>query len=402
MSLRGSDLLGHPMRMHADYMRFAYATPNGSPRTAGRDETLPDEIALAPLRVGAPADAPDSPETWRRLGDTALASGAFPFALQPRDLWQCAASYDYRRVVIPGGETQEVRAIRPAFPEGTTADYRFVCVDGGTFDNEPLEQLRVTVAGPLGRNPRGGSAAKRATILIDPFAEPPTAGPERAREPDDTAISPLKRLLLALVSAYTENARAKPVDLALAEEDTVYSRYIIVPRRQATSGAGAIAAGALGGFLGFLTPQYRHHDFHLGRWNCQRFLQQHLTLPADNPLFKAPGWTQDMKDEGLARPGSNGELPIIPLLGTAAHSVPLPLWPRNVGGARLDSLTPSIRRRADAIVDRLSGGMGRFRRIGFNLFIKSALLDTIHDWVVTALKRGIEAVDRAHPEEKRP
>lgn len=71
--------------------------------------------------------------------------------------------------------------------------------------------------------------------------------------------------------------------------------------------------GALGGFSGFFSVAYRHHDFMLGRRNCQQFLRQHFVLAADNPSF------------GMLR--GTDKVPVIPLVESAAIAQPEPAWP---------------------------------------------------------------------------
>jgi hypothetical protein len=56
----------------------------------------------------------------------------------------------------------------------------FVNVDGGTINNEPLDFVRIALAGLEGRNRRKPKEVDCATILIDPFSDPESLGP---REP---------------------------------------------------------------------------------------------------------------------------------------------------------------------------------------------------------------------------
>ncbi|MEW6220330.1 MAG: patatin [Thermodesulfobacteriota bacterium] len=303
----------HPMMMHGDTMRFALAGLGGGAAPALRAE----EYALR-----YPDNGPKWGGTWETFATAALASGAFPVGLAPRELGRRTSDYARLPVVVPGGPGEPARVlhIRPAWSARVNPDpgsgYRCVNVDGGTIDNEPLELARVELAGgdPLARNERDGRKADRAVIMIDPFVGPEKHGPSTMAE---------TWLLSALVATFTalkNQARFRPQDVALASEDTIYSRFLIAPVRQdrVTADSGSsLACGSLGGFGGFLHPLYRQHDFFLGRRNCQRFLAQHLTLPAENPLFRQ--WTAEQKEklgipgQGPAGPGAL-HLPVIPLM----------------------------------------------------------------------------------------
>ena len=87
----------------------------------------------------------------------ALASGAFPGGLAPRRLTSERSAYAKRH----GGRGPLWDA------KGPPVD--FLCVDGGLMNNEPLELARRHLAGADQLNPRGGEAAHRAVVMIDPF-----------------------------------------------------------------------------------------------------------------------------------------------------------------------------------------------------------------------------------------
>src|SRR5262249_10351884 len=142
------------------------------------------------------------------------------------------------------------------------------------------------LAGDSFRNKRGGADADRAVIMVDPFPDPIDLTTPYA--PSVELASVAKHI----VSAYMQQARFKPEELALAAQPDIFSRYMIAP----VAGHAAservkrspMASAALGGFGGFLSEAFRHHDFQLGRRNCQRFLQRHFALYPENPLFGNP------------------------------------------------------------------------------------------------------------------
>ena len=147
----------------------------------------------------------------------------------------------------------------------------------------PLELARTELSGIMGCNPRSGADARRAVILVDPFPNLPEEGPVSA-DLLDVLSAPFK-----LFSAWKNQARFKPVDVALALDSTIYSRFAVYPWRKdgngkTVSGDRAIASGALGGFSGFLLEDYRLHNYLLGRMNCQSFLRDVFTIPQENPV----------------------------------------------------------------------------------------------------------------------
>ncbi|KXU86951.1 hypothetical protein CR51_36635 [Caballeronia megalochromosomata] len=111
--------------------------------------------------------------------------------------------------------------------------------------------------------------------------------------------------------------------------DDVYRRYLIAPSRRTSptdprteTNGFDLASGCLGGFGGFLSEEFRRHDYLLGRRNCQQFLSQHFSMPKANPLYG--NWTDAVSTEWHT---SSNELPIIPLVGKLREEIALPKWP---------------------------------------------------------------------------
>jgi hypothetical protein len=137
----------------------------------------------------------------------------------------------------------------------------------------------------------------------------------------------------------------------------VYSQFIIAPSRRnfaddprTQSNGYDLASGALGGFGGFLHESFRHHDYLLGRRNCQQFLAEHFALPASNPLYE--NWNpalrvQDGRGWGIV---NSGELPLIPLIGPCRDPEPLPPWPNDP--VPLDQLKAACTRRMNGVANR--------------------------------------------------
>jgi hypothetical protein len=361
LSLEGDVDAGLGLIAHSDYQSFCLNFLAGEPW-----QRRADDIALgAPDPVGR--DGRLNP-TWQALGCAALASGAFPIGLAPRLIRRDTGDFEWRFVRVPGGgRTKPYMKLTPSWTRGNSR-YRSMVVDGGALHNGPLELARIDLAGILGRNPREGKAANRATILVDAFAD--RAGtlddPTRGQDPGILGV------LGSLMSAWKDHARFNPVDLALAADKDTFSRFLIAPTRGTSreSHEFALACGALGGFSGFLCEAYRRHDFLLGRRNCQEFLRDRFCLPADNrPVFSAlnPGLKRAPSPWLVAWNGASC-LPIIPLLGSAKEPQPLPSWPAQAFDPQM--LRGPEKVRLNAVLDRvlrtsvglngLSGGIARW------------------------------------------
>ncbi|MGE0748183.1 MAG: Rz1 family lipoprotein [Rhodospirillales bacterium] len=361
----------YQMSAHADYMHFT---------ASAEGRTVPGTLSLDWLDYGKPE--------WQVLKDSALASGAFPVGLKPRLLHRPASDYDLRTWTIPLApdatatppvQCCEERPIPPIWPMQIAQnpaghDYRFLCVDGGLMNNEPLELARVLLAGPDGRNPRRGRDAKRAVLMIDPFPNIVPFGLDYT--PKDDILNVIKGMFGSLKM----QARFKPDELVLAAADDIYSRFMIAPQRKAADGlpsAFPMASNALGGFGGFLSQDFRAHDYQLGRRNCQRFLQLHFVLPSEgadkNSLFDR--WTDAAKAKYRVVDGGQAYLPIVPLVGRAAQPIPAPVWP-SYSEAQLADLAERVKSRIDLVVKRLA-----------KQFVKQSLIR----WGVTtawSFKRG--------------
>lgn len=382
LRLEGTDAdAGHQMSLHADHFGFELQGP-GVP-----EGTAPEEEDHAVLRAGGGDDTP-----WTLFGRVAVTSGAFPFGLAARALDRKFDAYVKRRWFIPSAagppERIEVEGapaepaddpkswrsvagtydtIDPLHDTGHFADgeYPIVCVDGGMFNNEPLELCRRSLA-KGGRNPRAPDEANAGVILIDPFpdivVEPRSYNPNQAR----TLISVAKTFFSVLLA----QSRFKADELALARNANVSSRFAILPsRRHPQTDAPqrpALASTGLAGFGGFLSREFRHHDYMLGRRNCQRFLATRFVLPADRaaghvnpivaPWLKDPRHAEFLVDSPFQMEGRTVKcLPVIPLLGKLASGdyTKMPAWPSRPSDLDLARLEAAIGARADAVASKL-------------------------------------------------
>jgi hypothetical protein len=323
---RGEGNQAHEMSLHED--RIGFAVRDLGP---GAVQSLPEDFLILD---------PDQPAGWTRLGQAALATGAFPVGLRARVLERPCHDYDLRHPMVPlqGGSPE---FDRPAWPnDEAPGQYRFLSVDGGVMNNEPFEIARRVLAGLHGHNKRSGLEANRAVVMVDPFIDPGPLGPEG----DADLFGVVQNLFRAMKNQLRFTLR----DRALIQDEDVYSRFLVAPARHGIRGAHAIASGELGAFLGFVSEAYRHHDFMLGRRNCQRFLQASFTLPDRNPLFDG-AWPAAARTTWRDRDDA-GHLQIIPCVGACAVEEPLPKWP---GGAfSYDSdLSALVEQRTNRVVD---------------------------------------------------
>ena len=242
--LKGNTGAGHAMSLHGDDASFAIA------------DARPADLKPGWTWLRRPNGA-----AWAEFGTAALATGAFPLFLRARGLVrESHAVLDHRRFVLPGDGTTdpvtgpakviEIPAAWPAPKPDPAAPYKFLCVDGGIIDNEPLGLAHEILAGgPLGRNPRAGEKASRALLMIDPFVEDTVLGPAE--------LAPVVKLIAPLLSAWKMQCRFKPMDLALAHAPGVYSRFLLAPSRGGDHFPGAHPC-ASGGLAGFLPRKFSH------------------------------------------------------------------------------------------------------------------------------------------------
>ena len=353
IDMQGESGLAHDLVAHADWMRFGITTDGGMP---DRDGAREDEVALAH----------GSDLNWNDLADAALATSAFPFVFRSRPLDRPLARFGLRAVLLPGGGSQPARVatLQPRWAalranQQNPEQPSFVTVDGGVTNNQPLDAVRMALAGVAGTNPRNGHEARRAVVMVDPFADPVDLGP--------TTPPGLFKLVWPFIQSLMFQARFKPEDIALAVDDSVYSRFLIAPlgldgTGQPAAGANAIASGGLSGFLGFVDPSFLTYDYMLGRWNAYRFLQEQFVFPENNAVFVAANWSEALKQRWCVRDAKGAPvtkdgqrmLPMIPLMPTVKAQAPAPAeWPRlpeektdwldDAVGARLDLLFGQVK-----------------------------------------------------------
>jgi hypothetical protein len=310
-----------------------------------------------------------------------MASGAFPVGLASRQLGVEWNHYLTRRYPIP---VPPDVLIQPDFPpEARQADsFVFESVDGGLANNDPFDYAQYALMGGP-PTPASGETVEQVIIMVAPFPDRPKFPPEGTPSPAVTAI------VRALFPALVNQSRFRSSELAPAIDERDFSRFLIAPLRRIPRTEESdnvppperfsIACGLLGGFGGFLDEKFRAHDFQLGRRNCQNFLRTSFLVPGNNRIVGNPG------SEG-------GSLPVIPLLGSAAQPVPLPIWPQ-MSEHDFAVFCDRMVARIDAVVPRLINSQTRSvklraaLRMGWHLFLRSRTINFMRLAILSDLIR---------------
>ena len=298
----------------------------------GKSPPAPDN--LQPFEVGISATPSSGSLPWSAIVVGARATSAFPIGLPPIQLQRDVQHYRYRYAVVESEKETSAVWLKPDWryliAEGANQNtpFQFLAVDGGCFNNEPINYARQYLAGILGENPREGAVAHRAIVLVDPFADAASIGLTKDLGLFDTAG--------ATLGAFTSGTRFETADFSLFTDENVFSRFLVNSIRanpmssvpSVVTGSQALASSGVSAFVGFMSIYFREHDFLLGRQNCQSFLLKHFSLPDSNSIFASPAWTQEQRNTyGKA---DRGFLPIIPLLGAARVPLPAPAWPKGI------------------------------------------------------------------------
>lgn len=367
--------------MHGDVMRFAIGGIGARQAPPPRG----DEEAITLRR-----NAPDAWDVWgKTFATAALASAAFPVVLPARRLRPPAGQYTGKTTVLQGGACgPDVVARMPPVGAAAQSGYQFDGVDGGLIDNNGIDVARMELLDrdPLACNPRDGLLSQRAVLMIDPMLGARSKIDDLPRPPISFAGT-----LSGLLKTLLDQARLRPEQMALAMDDGVYSRFIIVPHRETEASdepSADLAGAALGGLGGYLCREFREHDYLLGRCNAQQALATHFVLPGNNPLFD--GWTDDQCR--LYAVEGTGELPIIPLFGRLHpgsdpnNAEPLPPWPQ--GKADALSFAPDIDSRLKVLYCNLLRPWW-LRVLFYPLWVVARR--PIRKWLVAAMAKGLHA-----------
>lgn len=202
------------------------------------------------------------------LKDATLSTAAFPIGLRAREV-TISADYINR---YPQYLFNKAKGIQPLLPGGSL--YTFTSVDGGVINNEPYGiGLKILKE----KNPEHIKADRYGVIMIDPFPNKDHDTPKIGT----TILNIAAGLFKALRNQVMFNQDGIMDALNLSDR----TKFLIEPIRQVERNGiwgrplSDLASAPLGGFAGFLSRDFRHHDFHLGRKNCQAFLRHYFAMP---------------------------------------------------------------------------------------------------------------------------
>ena len=205
------------------------------------------------------------------LKDATISTAAFPIGLRAREV-TISAEYIKR---YPIYLFNKAKGIEPLLPEGNL--YSFTSVDGGVINNEPYGiGLKVLKE----KNPEHFKDDRYAVIMIDPF-------PSKDHDTSKTG-SDILGIAAGLFKALRNQVMFNQDGIMDALNLSDRTKFLIAPIRQIEKNGiwgrppVDLASAPLGGFAGFLSRDFRHHDFHLGRKNCQAFLRHYFAMPIED------------------------------------------------------------------------------------------------------------------------
>lgn len=340
--------------------------------------------------------------------EAAMATGAFPLGLRARTMTREADHINEM------GWLKDVFNKNP-LPSGAK---KGLYVDGGMINNEPFEKVRdilddITVA----KNPETFEnlterekllfdlnsrydSFENTVLMIDPF--PGKESPVFDFDNDLLAIAG------KTLSAMTAQMRAKPADYRSAMETDDASQFLISPSRLLTNEKGevlkelfgeeAIACGAVSGFGGFLSKEFRIHDYYLGRHNCEVFLRDYFTIPEsalqNNKIFRDGYAGIDVSAYTTMADGVRS-YPIIPLFTPrpAPFTIKMPVfsngknWP-TITTKTLERFEKPLRRRIEKIVLNVAE-LNNFTNALLWIGSKVVLNKTLENKVMQAIKKSL-------------
>ncbi len=204
------------------------------------------------------------------LKDATLSTAAFPIGLKSREV-AISQKYINRYPKYLFGKRE---GIYPLIKENTV--YKFNSIDGGLINNEPFGiALKVLKE----KNPAELMKDRYAVIMIDPF---PNKDNEIEEEnPTADIISVAKGMFKSLRNQVMFNQDGILDAIELRDR----TKFLIEPVRKVmvqgemVRAKNDLAAAPFSGFAGFMDKSFRHHDYYLGRLNCQIFLRYYFGIP---------------------------------------------------------------------------------------------------------------------------
>lgn len=317
--------------------------------------------------------------------EAAMATGAFPLGLRARKITRDGLYVNQLSWL------KDVTKLNPIL-EG---DYESLFVDGGLINNEPFDRVRECLIEQTGEKKSEYESFEKfrsTVILIDPFP----SMPGNFRDNDQ-----IGNVTGNTFSTMMNQLRDKPTSLTDALDSDNAGQFLISPSRSLLvgneykhlQGSKAIACGTLGGFGGFLSKEFRIHDYFLGRANCEKFLRDYFTIPVDtnNPLFQN-GYRDIPKSKFISQVDGNRQ--IIPIFTERTKDPYLPLfrsgtnWPVLLQ-QDIKLFHPLLRSRVQSLVLN-SSKTSTFTHIILWLMCKGFLNRFVADKCIAAIKESMK------------
>jgi predicted acylesterase/phospholipase RssA len=215
---------------------------------------------------------------WEKLKKRAIATGAFPIALKPREInGRC---YDFYKNRLK----EEGRGLDEHLDVNKDGDFSFYAIDGGTINNEPFDLAKsvwATVDGNEEFQDQGKfTLGENCVIMVDPFPG------EGILETHSKSSRWFYSFIPDLISTLLNQSRFRVEEIREWSKMEEGTRFLVMPRKEENGQISSkpLKGGFLGGFGGFFSKKFREHDYELGKANCKSFLENYLTLPAKPKL----------------------------------------------------------------------------------------------------------------------
>jgi predicted acylesterase/phospholipase RssA len=297
--------------------------------------------------------------------EAAMATGAFPVGLKSREVNRHSSH------LMANPWLEGIFKNTPL----SDGNIKTLNVDGGMINNEPFEKVRDMLDRQMLIDYNMSQATEEqkqkvkdlncsydtfenTVLMIDPF---PSKENELFKFDKD-----ITSIISKTLSAMTAQMRSKPLDYKKAMTENDPGQFIVSPSRDIPGNNGdhieklfgekAIACGSLAGFGGFLSKEFRIHDFYLGRYNCEIFLRDYFTIPQDaksvNPIFRS-GYENVSGTKHIST--KTGGFQIIPIFKDPPTAFPMPTfsggsnWPV-IKEEELERFKKPLRKRVEKIL----------------------------------------------------
>lgn len=316
----------------------------------------------------------------------AMSTGAFPVGLRARRLIR---NPKHVNEMIWGESLFKLEPVKP----NNGDNYESINVDGGVINNEPFEKVRDVldkITNETTESNHSYDTFKSTVLMIDPF---PSENDTKFNNNDE-----LFNVIGNTLSAMLGQLRSKPTNLVNALDSNFAGQFLISPSRKINNidveGSKAIACGSLGGFGGFISKEFRVHDYFLGRANCEIFLRDYFTVPENNTNTIFTEGYLNVQDKNQFKSKVDGSLQIIPIFTLRKDDMYMPIfssktnWP-SINEQIIDDFKPALKKRVKSILMNLTdyGWLDRILlRIGAFVLLNGKIADNIISTIKKALK----------------